>query len=47
MAYSRNATALLRYLSRDGALAIDLTDEIQAGVVLTHGGRAIHEGVSS
>ncbi|GAA4474765.1 NAD(P) transhydrogenase subunit alpha [Phytohabitans houttuyneae] len=47
MAYSRNATALLRYLSRDGALAIDLTDEIQAGVVLTHGGRVIHEGVSS
>jgi NAD(P) transhydrogenase subunit alpha len=37
-AYSRNVTALLRHLVRDGELAIDLTDEIQAGVVIAHGG---------
>lgn len=47
MAYSRNASALLRHLVRDGAPAIDLTDEIQAGVVLTHGGRTVHEGAPS
>lgn len=37
-AYSRNITALLLHLVRDGQIAIDLTDEIQAGVVKTHGG---------
>ncbi|MFY1671515.1 NAD(P) transhydrogenase subunit alpha [Plantactinospora sp. WMMB334] len=46
-AYSRNAIALLRHLVRDGRPAIDLTDEIQAGVVLTHDGRTVHEGVPS
>ncbi|MDQ7910181.1 NAD(P) transhydrogenase subunit alpha [Phytohabitans sp. ZYX-F-186] len=47
LAYSRNVSALLRHLVRDGALAIDPTDEIQAGVVLTHGGRTVHEGAPS
>ena len=41
-AYSRNVTALLAHLVRDGRLAIDLTDEIQAGVVITHDGRVVH-----
>lgn len=41
-AYSRNVTALLAHLVRDGRLAIDLTDEIAAGVVVTHGGRVVH-----
>jgi NAD(P) transhydrogenase subunit alpha len=41
-AYSRNITALLLHLIRDGAPAIDLTDEIQAGVVITHGGQVVH-----
>ena len=36
--YARNITALLMHLLNDGALAIDLNDEIQAGVVITHGG---------
>jgi NAD(P) transhydrogenase subunit alpha len=47
MAYSRNVVALLRHLVRDGALAIDPSDEIQAGVLLTHDGRAVHQGASS
>ncbi len=45
-AYSRNVTALLRHLVRDGVLAIDLTDEIQAGVVVAHGGRVVHPAVA-
>ena len=37
-AYSRNVTALLGYLTKDGALAFDLEDEVQAGIVVTHDG---------
>ena len=43
-AYARNIAALLAQLVTDGALAIDLTDEIQAGVVITHGGHVVHPG---
>src|SRR5450755_336312 len=46
-AYSRNIGALLLHLTKDGALAIDLGDEIQAGVVITYDGRVVHEGVPS
>jgi proton-translocating NAD(P)+ transhydrogenase subunit alpha len=45
-AYSRNVTALLLHLVRDGALTIDLTDELQAGVVITHDGRVVHPVVA-
>jgi len=30
----------------DGALVVDPTDEIQAGVVVTHGGAVIHPGTA-
>ncbi len=46
-AYSRNISAMLLHLTRDGALAIDTSDEIQAGVVIAHDGRIVHEGVAS
>jgi H+-translocating NAD(P) transhydrogenase subunit alpha len=46
-AYSRNISALLLHLTRDGTLAIDTSDEIQAGVVIAHDGRVVHEGVAS
>jgi H+-translocating NAD(P) transhydrogenase subunit alpha len=46
-AYSRNISALLEYMTADGALAIDTSDEIQAGVVITHDGRVMHEGVAA
>jgi H+-translocating NAD(P) transhydrogenase subunit alpha len=46
-AYSRNISALLAYLTKDGVLAIDTDDEIQAGVVITHDGRVVHEGVAA
>jgi H+-translocating NAD(P) transhydrogenase subunit alpha len=46
-AYSRNMTALLLHMTSDGSLAVDPEDEIQAGVVITHGGRVIHPGVAA
>ena len=45
-AYSRNISTLLAYLTSDGALAIDTSDEIQAGVVITHDGRIVNEDVA-
>jgi NAD(P) transhydrogenase subunit alpha len=45
-AYSRNISALLLYLTKDGALAIDTSDEIQAGVVIAHDGKVVHPGVA-
>jgi NAD(P) transhydrogenase subunit alpha len=41
-AYSRNIGALVQHLLKEGQLAIDLTDEIQQGVVITHGGEVVH-----
>src|SRR5271163_742077 len=46
-AYSRNISTLLEYMTADGALAIDTSDEIQAGVVITHDGRVVQEGVAA
>ena len=46
-AYSRNISTLLAYMTADGTLAIDTSDEIQAGVVITHDGRVVHEGVAA
>ena len=40
--YARNISALLKHLMVDGRLAIDLDDEIQRGVVITHDGRVVH-----
>jgi H+-translocating NAD(P) transhydrogenase subunit alpha len=45
-AYSRNITSLLEYLTSGGALAIDTSDEIQAGVVIAHDGRVVREDVA-
>jgi NAD(P) transhydrogenase subunit alpha len=41
-AYSHNISALLLSLVHDGALVIDLDDEIQAGVVISYGGEVVH-----
>jgi H+-translocating NAD(P) transhydrogenase subunit alpha len=46
-AYSRNVSALLEYMTSNGTLVIDTTDEIQAGVVITHDGRVVNEGVAA
>jgi len=45
-AYSRNISTLLEYMTADGALAIDTSDEVQAGVVITHDGRVVNEAVA-
>ncbi|SRR6266566_4270731 len=46
-AYARNVGALLGHLVRDGALAIDTTDEIQAGVVIAHAGKVVNPAVAA
>jgi NAD(P) transhydrogenase subunit alpha len=45
-AYSRNISALLLHLVSEAALNIDTTDEIQAGVVVAHGGEVVHPAVA-
>ncbi|MGI8335807.1 NAD(P) transhydrogenase subunit alpha [Actinomadura scrupuli] len=45
-AYARNVSALLTYLMHDGAPVIDPADEIQAGVVITHGGAVVNPAVA-
>ncbi|HEV2374992.1 MAG TPA: NAD(P) transhydrogenase subunit alpha [Streptosporangiaceae bacterium] len=46
-AFARNVTALLLHLVSDGALAIDTSDEIQAGVVITHDGTVVHPATAA
>jgi len=43
-AFGRNASSLIAHLVSDGALAIDESDEIQQGVLITHGGEIVHAG---
>jgi NAD(P) transhydrogenase subunit alpha len=45
-AFSRNISALLLHMTADGALQIDTTDEIQAGVVITRDGEVVHPAVA-
>ena len=47
VAYSRNVCALLGVLVRDGEIVVDLDDEIQAGVVVTHDGLVVHPQVQA
>jgi NAD(P) transhydrogenase subunit alpha len=44
--YARNISALLLYLVKDGSLAIDLADDLQAGVVVSHDGRVVHPALA-
>lgn len=41
--YSRNVSALLGHLMKDGQLAFDMTDEITKGSVITQDGAVVHE----
>ncbi|WP_298128001.1 Re/Si-specific NAD(P)(+) transhydrogenase subunit alpha [Brevundimonas sp.] len=43
--YARNLAAFLGLLVKDGALTLDLEDEILKAAVVTHGGTVVHEGV--
>jgi NAD(P) transhydrogenase subunit alpha len=45
--YARNVAATLGQLVADGAVRIDLDDEIQAGIVMTHGGAVVHPAIAA
>jgi NAD(P) transhydrogenase subunit alpha len=45
--YARNIAATLGHLLDDGSVRIDLDDEIQAGIVMTHEGSVVHPGLSA
>ena len=44
--YARNMSSLLLYLVKDGAVAVDLSDDLQRGVVITHEGRVVHPALA-
>jgi NAD(P) transhydrogenase subunit alpha len=44
--YARNVSSLLLYLIKDGALTLDLSDDLQAGVVITQGSRVVHPALA-
>jgi H+-translocating NAD(P) transhydrogenase subunit alpha len=44
--YARNVSALLLYLIKDGELAVDADDELQAGVIVTSGGAIVHPALA-
>jgi NAD(P) transhydrogenase subunit alpha len=44
--YARNMSSLLLYLVKDDALAVDLSDDLQRGVVITHEGRVVHPALA-
>ncbi len=44
--YARNVSALLLYLVKDGALAIDGEDDLQAGVIITRNGKVVHPALA-
>jgi NAD(P) transhydrogenase subunit alpha len=41
--YSRNIVALLKNMVKDGALHLDMDDEVTKGSLVTHGGEVVHE----
>ena len=43
--YARNLSAFVGLLVKDGALTVDLEDEILKAAAVTHGGAAVHEGL--
>ena len=45
-AYARNVSTLLLYMISDGKLTVDLTDELLAGVVITHDGHVVHPALA-
>jgi len=43
--YAKNLVAFVGLMIKDGALVLDLEDEILKAAVVTHGGAVVHEGV--
>jgi H+-translocating NAD(P) transhydrogenase subunit alpha len=44
--YARNVSALLLLLVKDGELALDPEDELQAGVIVTRDGAVVHPALA-
>ncbi len=44
--YARNLSALLLYLVKDGQLAFDPEDELQAGVIISRDGKVVHPALA-
>jgi H+-translocating NAD(P) transhydrogenase subunit alpha len=44
--YARNISSLLLYLVKDGALTLDMEDELAAGVVVTRNGSVVHPALA-
>jgi NAD(P) transhydrogenase subunit alpha len=45
--FSRNISSLLLYLVKDGELTLDLSDDLQAGVVVTREGSVVHPALAT
>lgn len=45
--FSKNVVALVRHLVKDGALQLDLADEITKGALVAHGGAVVNEAVKA
>ena len=45
--YARNVTELLGAFTKDGALALDFTDEVVKGTCVTHGGEIVNDAVEA
>jgi H+-translocating NAD(P) transhydrogenase subunit alpha len=46
-AFARNVSTVLLHMVTGAELAIDTSDEIQAGIVITHGGKVVHAGTAA
>ena len=44
--YAKNMQTLLKHLIKDGAIALDFTDEITRGATITHGGKVVNEATA-
>jgi NAD(P) transhydrogenase subunit alpha len=45
--YARNVVALVKLIIKEGAVHIDLEDEVVSGTLMTHEGRVVHPRVAS
>jgi NAD(P) transhydrogenase subunit alpha len=45
--FSKNVVTLVRHLVKDGALQLDLADEITKGTLVAHGGAVVNEAVKA
>ena len=46
-AFARNVSSLLLHMVADGELTIDTSDDIQAGVVIAHGGTVVQPATAA